>query len=237
MHQPVPYKLYPSGDHALTVELAETIDLNINQKVLSLFHYFQQQAIAGIKDLIPAYSSLTIVYDTLLLRKNYPFAFQFIKEQVEKAISAPDEKDTAVTRQVEIPVCYAVALGPDLEAIAFQKQLSIEAVIRLHTQPVYHVYMIGFLPGFAYMGTVVENIATPRKATPRLNVAAGSVGIAGTQTGIYPLDAPGGWNIIGQTPLPLFDATKERSVYLQAGDQVKFKPIGLEAFHTLKNNP
>jgi inhibitor of KinA len=133
-------------------------------------------------------------------------------------------------RILEIPVCYAKPFAPDLETLALQNQLTTEEVIQLHTAKVYRVYMIGFLPGFAYMGKVDHRIAAPRKSQPRTNIPAGSVGIAGEQTGIYPLVSPGGWNIIGQTPLKLFDAARPDPVLFQPGDRVHFYSISQNEF-------
>jgi inhibitor of KinA len=139
------------------------------------------------------------------------------------------------SRQIEIPVCYYPSLAPDLQSLADEKNLQVEEVIQLHTSRTYRVYMIGFLPGFAYMGKVDEHISMPRKTNPRTLVAEGSVGIAGEQTGIYPLDSPGGWNIIGQTPLRLFDAQKDELVLLRTGDSIKFFPIRLKEFLQMKS--
>lgn len=236
MNIPLPYRIYSSGDNALTVELGNIIDLTSNQKILTLYHYLKNQDIPGVKDFIPAYNSLTIIYDLLIIRKKHLSAFTFMKEQMEIAILKCEKIDSILPRQINIPVCYDTSLGIDLEEMAAQKQMTIQEIIRLHTYPIYHVYMIGFLPGFAYLGTVHEKIATPRRSEPRVKVAAGSVGIAGAQTGIYPLDSPGGWNIIGQTPIQLIDLEIEGPVYLQAGDKIKFIPIGLQEFNSLKNN-
>lgn len=233
---PPSYRIYASGDNALTVELGNKIDITVNQKILALYHYLENQNIRGVKDFIPAYNSLTVIYNLLVIRKKHLSAFQFIKKQMETAILVCEKMDSILPRQIDIPVCYDVSLGIDLEEIAWQKQLTIDEIIHLHTGPIYHVYMIGFLPGFAYLGTVHEKIATPRRAEPRVKVAAGSVGIAGAQTGIYPLASPGGWNIIGQTPVQLINLETEGPIYLQAGDKIKFIPIGLQEFNSLKND-
>lgn len=229
-------KIYPLGDHALTIELGNTIDEKINHQVLSLFHFLQQKKITGIKDIIPAYSSVTLVYDTIAIKEKHPSAYQFIKQQIKPAIKE-FKPDYTSSRLIEIPVCYDVSLGIDLKKMAAQKQIPVEEIIQLHSSKTYRVFMIGFLPGFAYMGSVDEKIIMPRKAQPRTNVVAGSIGIAGKQTGIYPFDSPGGWNIIGQTPVKLFDAARKDPVYLQAGDEVKFIFISIEKFYEIKNKP
>jgi inhibitor of KinA len=219
------YKIYSSGDNALTVELGNTMDEAVNQKVLSVFHYVQDTPVLGIKEIIPAYGSLTIVYDVMVIRENYPSAFQFIRQQIETALRDCDMDGASPAKVIEIPVCYDISMGIDLNEIAAQKQLTTGEIIQLHTHTSYHVYMIGFLPGFAYMGPVDEKIATPRKVQPRTKVMAGSVGIAGRQTGIYPLDSP----------VKLFDPEREMPVFLEAGDTIKFFPITPKEFNEIKN--
>ena len=222
------YTIFPLGDAALTIDFGNRIDDNINSKVLQLFHRLQHLS-PFIRDVIPAYSSITVCYDVLALYTKEKTAYQVVKEMVEPMITESGEAEP-VGRTIRIPVCYAARYAPDLEELARQKNLSIDEVIRLHTATMYRVYMIGFLPGFAYMGKVDERIATPRKSQPRTAVPAGAVGIAAEQTGIYPLTSPGGWNIIGQTPLPLFDKEKEPAVRLQPGDQISFYTITEDEF-------
>jgi len=206
--------------------------------VIALFDYFQEKKLPGIKDIIPAYSSITIVYDVAIIRDQYRVtsAFQFIKQYIEDSMKHVDWNKTPSSRKIEIPVCYDPSLAPDLSVLASEKKLSAEEVVQLHCNKTYRVYMIGFLPGFAYMGKVDERIASPRKSNPDRMMHAGSVGIAGEQTGIYPLDSPGGWNIIGQTPLRMFDAGREEPVLLRAGDEVKFVAITLKEFQRLKQS-
>eukprot|EP01136_Pigoraptor_vietnamica_P038048 Opistho-1_new@106825 len=157
-----------------------------------------------------------------------------MESQLQEATRSVALDTATIANRITIPVCYDLSLAPDLVELATLHQLSVEEVIQLHTAQTYRVYMIGFLPGFAYMGSVDERIRTARKANPRTKVPAGSVGIAGEQTGIYPLDSPGGWQLIGQTPLPLFDATRTDPCLLQPGDEVQFCSISLTAFHKLK---
>jgi inhibitor of KinA len=137
-------------------------------------------------------------------------------------------------RKMDVPVCYDESVGSDLAFVASHNKLAIQEVIEIHTAAVYKVYMLGFLPGFAYMATVDERIVTPRKQIPSQNILPGSVGIAGKQTGIYPVQSPGGWQIIGQTPLQLFDAEKEKPTFFQPGDEVQFYSITLDEFHQMK---
>jgi inhibitor of KinA len=197
-----------------------------------------QQALAkinfkGFVETVPAYNLLAIFYDAVKVKDNYPVTstvFDVVKNFTEKLIN--EINNTAVIKRatVTVPVYYN---GPDLEFVATRHQLSIEEVIKMHTAKKYRVFMIGFLPGFAYMGKVDERIATPRLASPRTNVPAGSVGIAGFQTGIYPMQSPGGWQIIGQTPIKIFNAAKNNPCLLQAGDEVQFVSISKTDFEKL----
>jgi len=157
-------------------------------------------------------------------------AFEIIKQTIEKELVHDLAQETRPQRKISIPVCYAEGFAHDIEFIALEKNISIEKIIQLHTEQLYTVYMIGFLPGFPYMGEVKDSIAVPRKNEPRANVAAGSVGIAGKQTGIYPLESPGGWQIIGRTPLKIFDKEKSDPVLLQPGDEIQFYSISEDEF-------
>ena len=224
-------QIYSVGDNAITVSLADTIDEHIHQQVMSLYHQIQEQKITGVKDIIPAYCSVTIVYDVCAIRKHHASAHQFIEAEIRKCLSHTYQAAQAFQRNIKIPICYHPSLAIDIEPVCQQKNISQREFIDIHSQKKYQVYMIGFLPGFSYMGKVDERIALPRHATPRTKIAAGSVGIASEQTGIYPFDSPGGWNIIGRTPIKMFDATKESPCFLNAGDIVEFVPISLEEFN------
>lgn len=203
---------------------------------MALYQYLCERKITGVLDLIPAYSSLTMVYDLATLIKKNPgqSAYAFMESALQQAAQLVELSSSTGSHKKIIPVCYDLSLAPDLVALAEQHRLTIDEVIQLHTAQTYRVYMIGFLPGFAYMGSVDERIRTARKTSPRTLVPAGSVGIAGEQTGIYPLDSPGGWQLIGQTPLRLFDVNKTDTCLLQPGDEVQFTPISLTEFHQLK---
>ena len=183
---------------------------------------------------VPAYASLAVFYDTLTIKQqqtNFTTAFEFIQQCILQLISKidnqPDDKTNTIIR---IPVYYN---GADLNEVASLRGLSVEELIQIHTAVTYRVYMTGFLPGFAYMGTVDERIVTPRKEQPRLYVPAGSVGIAGGQTGIYPSDSPGGWQLIGNTPLQIFDKNKKDPCLLKAGNQVQFVSITKTEFEKI----
>jgi inhibitor of KinA len=236
----MPVRILPLGDHAVTIVFGDTIDEDINQQVLSLFNYLKQREIAEVKDIIPAYVSVTVVYDIMAIHKkdNTVSAFDYISREIEKALHHADHK-TESKKIIQIPVCYDVSLGIDLKEMAEQKNLSIEEIAEFHSSVIYHVYMIGFMPGFPYMGKVHAKIATPRKNSPRKNVAAGSVGIAEFQTGIYPFDSPGGWNIIGRTPMMMFNTHYIEPCLLRPGDKVNFVPISVREFNdlNLSNEP
>jgi len=234
MSTPTPHRIYPCGDHAVTIELGERIDAATNRKVISLFTYLQSLAIVGVRDIIPSYHSVTVVYDLELLAKRYPLpVFETMCNQLIQAADACTVAP-AKSRLVQVPVCYAVSMAPDIESVAALHSLGVDEVIQLHTAKTYRVYMIGFLPGFAYMGSVDEKIITPRRSQPRIQVPKGSVGIAGEQTGIYPFDSPGGWQLIGQTPLGMFNIANEMPCYLQPGDEVQFYPITMAEFEKIK---
>jgi inhibitor of KinA len=227
------YSISPLGDSALTVDFGNIISAELNKKVLLLVQAIEKAALAAVKDIVPAYSSVTIHYDVISLLKQHKnkSAFTIMSEEIEALLSQPVEAITAVYRSVQIPVCYSLKYAWDLKEIAVVTKLTIEEIITLHTAKRYKVYMIGFLPGFAYMGNVDERIAVPRKLEPRQKIGAGYVGMAGKQTGIYPLTSPGGWQIIGRTPIKLFDKEKEDPVFFRAGDEVRFYSITEDEFY------
>jgi antagonist of KipI len=231
--------IYYCGDNAMTLELSNTIDISINQRIHFLFQYFKQKNIAGIMDIIPAYSSITLKYHSAIICKQHKVANAgiFITELLQEAAQLPSTDFNVEERHITIPVCYEKNYAPDLATIAGNKNLTTEQVIQLHTEKTYRVFMLGFLPGFAYMGSVNEQLYTPRLSKPKSLTLAGSIGIAGEQTGIYPFNSPGGWNIIGRTPIPLFNAKNYPPTYLQPGDIVSFKPISAKEFEALKEEP
>jgi len=224
--------IFSLGDGALTIDLGNQISETLNNKVLAMQQWLQEHPFDGLLDIIPAYSSLTIVYDPFLIKNTHQpvsSVFAWVQEKVAAAFdqSGPHAGGTAVRHR--IPVCYDPEFGPDLSFLAHQKQLEPAEVVQLHTTRIYRIHMIGFLPGFSYMAEVDERIALNRKNTPVL-VQAGSVGIAGSQTGIYPFTCPGGWNIIGRTPLKMFNALVRNPVLLKAGDEVEFYGISKDEF-------
>ena len=230
----IPYHIFPLGDSAITVDFGNCIDETINKEVISRFNQLQQLPFPGMIEAVPAYSSLTIHYDMLALRKNGAdniTIFQWVKQQLLERLQQPVEYSTSKERDMKIPVCYEKDFAPDIQQLASAKNISVEEVIQIHTSKNYKVYMLGFLPGFTYMGEVDEKIAIPRKPQP-VNIIAGSVGIAGKQTGIYPLASPGGWQIIGRTPVKLFDVKRDEPALLRAGDTVQFYSISKSEFES-----
>jgi len=226
-------KFFPLGDAAAIVDFGNQISAETNDRVLSLAKYFDKNPFVGFVEIVPAYSSLTVFYDVFEVRKNnrnFETAFDFICAEIEKALLETNQNEQTGMRLVEIPVCFDAEFAPDLDFIAAEKNLSPEEIIEIFLGETYRVFMLGFLPGFAYLGEVAEKIAVPRKQSPRQQVAAGSVGIAGRQTGIYSLASPGGWQIIGRTPLEMFNHENQPPTRLQSGDRVCFYRIGKPDF-------
>jgi len=218
------------GDTALSVEFGDKIDPRINALVRRLYAVLKSGSHPGILDLNPAYRSLFIQYDPWVC--SFERLAGIIEECLPSVVAAAEEPAGVK----DVPVCYGGEFGPDLEEIAAFHGLCADEVIRLHCAAVYRVYMIGFTPGFAYLGGLDERLHTPRKMEPRIRVAAGSVGIADQQTGIYAIESPGGWRLIGRTPLKMFDPGREPPALLEAGDFVRFVPISGDEFEKHSNH-
>ena len=233
-----PYRIFSLGDAALIVDFGNTIDKSINELVHSVFYRLQKAPIPGMIEAVPAYSSLTICYDVLFIRNKVnkqSTAFEWMSEKIkEYLLLEKGDEDEIAEALIDIPVCYDKEYGPDLDFVALKNNISVEEIIQCHTATPYRVYMLGFLPGFAYMGLIDEKIVSPRKQYPA-PVEAGSVGIAGRQTGIYPLRSPGGWQIIGRTPLTLFNKEKTNPVLFRSGDNVRFYSITKDEFENIKS--
>ena len=208
-----------AGESCLVVELGDRIDIALNLQVRTLCQAVERAGIAGIQEVVPTYRSLAIYYDPLATERDV------LKDQIIGLLSSSGGEDGPRPKLVEIPAVYGGEYGPDLEFVGHHTGLTQDEVIRLHTEPLYHAYMLGFTAGFAYLGGLSERLSVPRLPTPRLKVPAGSVGIAGTQTGVYPVESPGGWRIIGRTSLRLFDATSQVPTPISPGDKVRFVSI------------
>lgn len=215
------------GDGALLINFEQKIDTQIHQLVKSYFHLIND--LPEVKYLIPAYCSITVVFDT------QETIYEKLKTKIENLEVKPDKMNIH-SQLIEIPVCYEEKYAPDLKSLSEDLKLSPEAIVSQHTSVIYDVYMMGFLPGFPYLGKLPETLECKRKSTPRKQVKAGSVGIAGNQTGIYPSDAPGGWQLIGQTPLNIFSPHKEDAFLIKMGDRIKFKSISVEEFEKRQQN-
>lgn len=209
-------KLSPAGESALLVEFSEILDLAVNQKVYQLDFWMGESNLTGVTHWVPGFSSLLIHFDPLLI--DMDCVRNWFMERWESCPTTLFGEPT----QVQIPVRYGGEDGPDLVQVAKIHSLSVTDIIRLHTKPVYKVGMMGFSPGFAYLMGLNPDLVTPRLANPRIHVPAGSVGIAGCQTGIYPLESPGGWQLIGRTDLTLYDPENEPHFLLTPGDEVRF---------------
>jgi len=230
----VDYKIYPLGDQAILIQFPQQIDESIHLHIQTITKKLEHQSFEWIIDIIPAFASIAIHYDIRKLL-SYKSPFSYVSEVVEKVINENGTSYESEPREVSIPVFYGGEKGPDLEDVAKRNKLTIKEVIEIHSQALYTVYMIGFAPGFPFMGGLNEKIATPRKSEPRRSIPVGSVGIAGEQTGIYPIQTPGGWQIIGQTPEPLFrPQNKIDPTLLRAGDKVKFYAISEAEFKEWK---
>jgi len=224
----------PLNENAALVSFENRIDLDTNQKVIALDRILHATPFSGFIETAPAYSSLAVFYDINQVKSTNPnceTAFDFVKEYIEinfkkrKGVDPGFDKDA-----IGIPVLYD---GEDLGFVSNNHQLTKEEAIAIHSSMEYRVFMIGFLPGFAYMGTLDERIATPRKSSPRMHVPAGSIGIAGLQTGIYPQASPGGWQLIGRTPLKIFRKEKPEPCLFSPGDRVHFYSINQNEFEHL----
>ncbi|WP_316821231.1 5-oxoprolinase subunit PxpB [Pedobacter gandavensis] len=219
------YTLYPLGDSAIVIQFPDQISEDIHQQVRAVSAFLDENSFEGFVEYTPAFSSVTIYYQPwiLLYTEIQALLEEMLRELIEDGTRLPETR-------IEIPVVYGGDYGPDLEFVAAYNQLSTKEVVAIHTSEEYLVYMIGFAPGFPYLGGMNEKIATPRKAQPRTKIAAGAVGIAGRQTGVYPIETPGGWQIIGQSPLSLFDFNREVPALLKAGDRVRFVAISEAEF-------
>jgi inhibitor of KinA len=238
-------EIVPLGDSALIVRVREQFEDAPEEtldEVLRAFHQLRKAEIPGVIELAPAYTSVAVFFDPIQVAKagKAPAeVFDWLAEQIRLALSsrkAARHRRSAVddSSPIEIPVCYDPEFALDLDDVADHAQISPREVVDLHSGAEYRVSCIGFVPGFPFLAGLPKQLSTPRRATPRKEIPPGSVGIGGGQTGIYPLRSPGGWNLIGRTPLRLFDPTKNPPTLLQAGDRVRFRVITPEEFESLK---
>ncbi len=234
-------QLSPMGDRAMIVRLGEGVDPQTHRSVKLLTDYLAEHPFDGLIETIPAFNSVTIEYDPLTIyqqesqrlkgrEEQLQLPLEIVERRLREALGALREGQEPQSRLVRIPVCYGGEFGEDLAHVAELNGLTPEEVIAIHSGREYLVYMIGFAPGFPYLGGMDSRIAAPRRSTPRLSIPPGTVGIAGEQTGIYPIGTPGGWQLIGRSPLALFLPEQEPPTLLQAGDRIRFEPITREEY-------
>ena len=230
-------RLFPLGDAAVVLEFGAHISPNTHATIAAFMTQLTAQPLAGLRELVPAFTTLTVYYDPWLASEHgrYPAPYERVAAQLRQLLAeTPEAPAVDETTVVEIPVCYGGAFGPDLAFVAQHAGLSPQEVIALHTAPDYLVHLIGFAPGFPYLGGLDARLAAPRRPQPRPLVPAGTVGIAGPQTGIYSLPTPGGWQLIGRTPLALFNPEWAAPSRLRAGQRLRFVAISEEEFAQLQ---
>ena len=221
-------KILTAGDASLLVEFGKEINPEINRKIAATVQLMREQHIEGVVDVIPSFCALLINYDPRVI------GYEEIKSRIKDLLRVEIKAGAERKKIFESPVCYGGEFGPDIATIAEHAGLTEQEVIDIHSSRDYLIYMLGFLPGFCYLGGLDERIFTPRLASPRIKIDAGSVGIGGSQTGIYPLDSPGGWQLMGKTPVKTYDPDREVPILVEAGDYIRFVPIDREEFDRIK---
>jgi len=230
---------FPLGDRALVIEFAGRVSESSAAAARRLADAIEAAHIPGVREAVSAFSSVTVHYDPALVKaaaapdETGANPYTLLQARLEAVLEAVGEEQAAPGNLLEVPVCYGGDYGEDLGVLALAHELAPSKVVELHSRPVYYVGMLGFMPGFPYLVGLDERLVTPRRATPRASVPRGSVAIGGEHTGIYPLASPGGWHVIGRTPLTLFDLQRDPPSLLQAGDRVRFVPITPERYEQL----
>lgn len=222
-------RILTAGDSSILVEFGKEISPEINRRIANTVQLMREQHIEGVVDVIPAFCSLLINYDPRVI------SYEKMKKRIQALVRVDIKRGETSKRLFEIPVVYGGEYGPDLAFIAQNAGMSEEEVIKIHSSSDYLIYMLGFLPGFCYLGGLDERIHTPRLSTPRIKIPAGSVGIGGSQTGIYPLDSPGGWQLMGMTPVKTYDPDREVPILVEAGDYIRFVPIDEAEYLRIKD--
>lgn len=222
------YSITVAGDSGLLISFEQAIRSDINQRIKGLLDQLKVQNIDGILEVIPAFASCLVLYDPLRI------SYRTLSQHLVNLLDIPLTSQEKVARIWDIPLVYGGEFGPDLESLAQQAGLTVDDVINRHSGRDYLIYMLGFLPGFAYLGGLDETIHSPRLATPRLAIPAGSIGIGGSQTGIYPISSPGGWQLIGRTPIKCYDPNRPNPIAFEAGDYIRFRPISVETYQSIE---
>lgn len=226
------FNILQTSENSVLIEFGNKIDKDINKKIRLFCEYLDKNSFYGLVEYIPYFLNVSVIYNPLKVGSSEPF--KIVKSKLEEILSKLDFSHNYKDHIVKIPVCYGDEFGEDIEHVAKLNNLTADEVIDIHSHGSYLVYMIGFAPGFPYLGGLSEKIHTPRRKSPRTAIPAGSVGIAGSQTGVYPIETPGGWQIIGRTPLNLFDLNRKDKTLLKCGDIVKFYPISHDEYVSLK---
>jgi inhibitor of KinA len=225
------FRIVPVGDATMVVEFEERIDPAVNARVVATADALRAAAIAGVRDVVPTYRSVAVYFDPLLTDH------RGLARRLEQAATEPLRAERTERALIRVPVCYGGDFGPDLPEIARFARASEAEVVEIHTSRTYRVFMLGFMPGFAYMGIVDSRIAVPRRETPRVRVPRGSVCLAGVQTSVHPVDAPSGWHLIGKTPVQPFDPSRRDPFLMKPADEVQFYSIDRREFERLDRPP
>ncbi len=220
------------SETAALVEFGKVINEEINKRVRTFCNYIDDHPFKGFVEYVPAFTSISVIYNPLEL--NYESPYEEVKELLEEMLCHVDFLKVYEENIVNIPVCYGGEFGPDIKYVAEINNLTVEEVIKIHSEGKYLVYMVGFAPGFPYLGGMSEKISAPRRESPRIAIPEGSVGIAGMQTGVYPIETPGGWQLIGRTPIKMFKLDRQPQSILKAGDIARFYPISYDEYMKLK---
>ncbi|MDM5358506.1 5-oxoprolinase subunit PxpB [Peribacillus sp. RS7] len=230
--------LSPLGDSAIVITFGNGMEYSIHKNIKLFMDSLAEEPFPGFIECVPAFTNLTVFYDPLVIYKDRKqnseteniSPYEVVRSILELKLQEIKEDKKLSHRTVSIPVCYGKEYGPDLEYVARYNKLTTDEVVHIHSTGEYLAYMIGFAPGFPFLGGLSKDIATPRRSSPRMTIPAGAVGIAGMQTGVYPISTPGGWQLIGQTPTKLFLPNVNPPSLLQAGDIVKFHPISVQEY-------
>ncbi len=218
----------PAGDEAIVIEFGKTIDEEINNRVISMAASIKNKRIRGVREILPTYRSLMVFYNPKKI--SYIRLVNMVKTLDYNAVSDKEESQKTLI----VPCCYEDNFGPDLEDMSKELGLTRDEIVKIHSDVKYKIYMLGFLPGFVYLGGLDKRINIPRLKTPRTRIPARSVGIGGAQTGVYPVDSPGGWRLIGSTPIDFYDIKRDNPILCEAGEYIRFKPVSRSEYDDIR---